>query len=143
MKDEKGYFYIIDAFLAIVILIIAISMVNTVISNLNPTYSDDSKDFNLAQDTMEILSRKINLTDRIFIEDISKILEENHNSKRSVKEVSKLCSEKFKKLGIKNYQFRENNVLGGKVLASSGTIGEDVSIASRSYGDYSYTLYVW
>ncbi len=143
MKDEKGYFYIIDAFLAIVILLIAISMVNTVISNLNPTYSDDSKDFNLAQDTMEILSRKINLTDRIFIEDISKILEENHNSKRSVKEVSKLCSEKFKKLGIKNYQFRENNVLGGKVLASSGTIGEDVSIASRSYGDYSYTLYVW
>lgn len=143
MKDEKGYFYIIDAFLAIVILLIAISMVNTVISNLNPTYSDDSKDFNLAQDTMEILSRKINLTDRIFIEDISKILEENHNSKRSVKEVSKLCSEKFKKLGIKNYQFREDNVLGGKVLASSGTIGEDVSIASRSYGDYSYTLYVW
>ena len=143
MKDEKGYFYIIDAFLAIVILLIAISMVNTVISNSNPTYSDDSKDFNLAQDTMEILSRKINLTDRIFIEDISKILEENHNSKRSVKEVSKLCSEKFKKLGIKNYQFRENNVLGGKVLASSGTIGEDVSIASRSYGDYSYTLYVW
>ena len=143
MKDEKRYFYIIDGFLAILILLIAISMVNTVISNLNPTYSDDSKDFNLAQDTMEILSRKINLTDRIFIEDISKILEENHNSKRSVKEVSKLCSEKFKKLGIKNYQFRENNVLGGKVLASSGTIGEDVSIASRSYGDYSYTLYVW
>ena len=143
MKDEKGYFYIIDAFLAIVILLIAILMVNSVISTTSPSYSTQSHDFTSAQDTMELLSAKINFTDRVFIEDISNILSTNHNSKHSVREVSKLCSEKFKKLGIENYQFRENNVLGGKVLASSGMLGEDVSIATRNYGDYSYTLYVW
>ena len=143
MKDEKGYFYIIDAFLAILILLIAILMVNSVISTTSPSYSTQSHDFTSAQDTMELLSAKINFTDRIFIEDISNILSTNHNSKHSVREVSKLCSEKFKKLGIENYQFRENNVLGGKVLASSGMLGEDVSIATRNYGDYSYTLYVW
>ena len=143
MKDEKGYFYIIDAFLAILILLIAILMVNSVISTTSPSYSTQSHDFTSAQDTMELLSAKINFTDRIFIEDISNILSTNHNSKHSVREVSKLCSEKFKKLGIENYQFRENNVLGGKVLASSGVLGEDVSIATRNYGDYSYTLYVW
>ena len=143
MKDEKGYFYIIDAFLAILILLIAILMVNSVISTTSPSYSTQSHDFTSAQDTMELLSAKINFTDRVFIEDISNILSTNHNSKHSVREVSKLCSEKFKKLGIENYQFRENNVLGGKVLASSGMLGEDVSIATRNYGDYSYTLYVW
>lgn len=143
MKDEKGYFYIIDAFLAIVILLIAILMVNSIISAPNPSYSSDSHDFKSAQDTMELLSAKVNFTDRVFIEDISNILNENHNSKHSIREVSKLCHEKFEKLGLKNYQFRENNVLGGKVLASSGALGEDVSIASRSYGEYSYTLYIW
>lgn len=46
MKDEKGYFYIIDAFLAIVILLIAILMVNSIVSTSNPNYSSTSHDFN-------------------------------------------------------------------------------------------------
>ena len=32
MKDEKGYFYIIDAFLAVLILLIVILMVNSIVS---------------------------------------------------------------------------------------------------------------
>ena len=132
MKDEKGYFYIIDAFLAVLILLIVILMVNSIVSMSNPNYSSDSHNFKSAQDTMELLSSGINSTDRVFIEDISSILDENHNSKYSVRKVSKLCREKFKKLGLKNYQFKENNVLGGKVLASSGALGEDVSVA-REY----------
>lgn len=143
MRDETGYFYIIDAFLAILILLVAILMVNTLISTHNPSYSSDSHDFNLAQDTMELLSAEINFTDRVFLGDISGILDENHNSKQSVREVSKLCREKFERLGLKNYQFKENKVLNGKVLASSGNPGDDVSVASRNYGDYSYTLYIW
>ena len=118
-------------------------MVNTIISTPNPNYSNNAYDFNSAQDTMEILSAKVNFTDRVFLEDISTILSNNHNSKQSVREVSKLCREKFEKLDLKNYQFKENNVLGGKILASSGALCEDVSIASRSYGDYDYTLYIW
>lgn len=39
MKDEKGYFYIIDAFLAVLILLIAILMVNSIVSIPNPDYS--------------------------------------------------------------------------------------------------------
>ena len=85
-------------------------MVNSVISTTNPSYSTQSHDFTSAQDTMELLSAKINFTDGIFIEDISNILSTNHNSKHSVREVSKLCSEKFKKLGIENYQFREKTM---------------------------------
>lgn len=39
MKDEKGYFYIIDAFLAVLILLIVILMVNSIVSMSNPNYS--------------------------------------------------------------------------------------------------------
>ena len=108
MKDEKGYFYIIDAFLAVLILLIVILMVNSIVSMSNPNYSSDSHNFKSAQDTMDLLSSGINSTDRVFIEDISSILDENHNSKYSVRKVSKLCREKFKKLGLKNYQFKES-----------------------------------
>ncbi len=117
MKDEKGYFfYIIDAFLAIVILLIAILMVNSIVSTSNPNYSSTSHDFKSAQDTMELLSAKINSYRQSFHRRYFNILDENHNSKHSVREVSKLCREKFEKLGLKNYQFKENNVLGGKAL---------------------------
>ena len=81
MKDEKGYFYIIDAFLAVLILLIVILMVNSIVSMSNPNYSSDLHNFKSAQDTMELLSSGINSTDRVFIEDISSILDENHNSK--------------------------------------------------------------
>ena len=41
--------------------------------------------------------------------------------------------------------FCENNVLKGKVLASSRDYSKagDVSVATRNYGDYSYTLSTW
>ena len=54
MKDEKGYFYIIDAFLAVLILLIVILMVNSIVSMSNPNYSSDSHNFKSAQDTMEL-----------------------------------------------------------------------------------------
>jgi hypothetical protein len=43
------------------------------------------------------------------------------------------------------YRFSETNMLDDKVLASSGEYSDadNVSVAIRSYGDYSYTLSVW
>ena len=94
---------------------------------------------------MEILSGKINYTDRTFIGDISEILRGNENSKESVSEVSKLSEDKLNTLKLENYRFSETNVLDNKVLASSGDYSKanDVSVAIRTYGDYSYTLSIW
>ena len=145
MLDEKGNFYIIDAVLAVILLLIVFLALNTAISIPSPDYSYQTKDIRTAQDIMEILSGKVNVTDRTFIGDISGVLSENKNSKEAIREVSKMCKNKLDSYNLENYRFCENNVLDGEVLASSGDYSKarDVSVASRSYGDYYYTLYVW
>ena len=145
MLDEKGSFYIIEAVLAITLLMTVFLIVNSVISIETPDYSYESRDTAIAQDTMEILSGKIDYRDQTFLGEISEILKENKNSKRSVEEVSQISKDKFQRLNIENYQFCENNVLKGKVLAASGDLNDagDVTVATRNYGEYSYTLSVW
>ena len=145
MLDDKGYFYIIDAILAVMLLLLVFLVINTTISVSSPDYSYEIHDFKTAQDTMELLSGKINFTDQTFLAEISQILKNGENSKESIREVSKLCMDKLNSYNIKKYKFSENNVLKGKVLASSGDYSKagDVSVATRNYGDYSYTLSVW
>ena len=145
MKDEKGNLYIIEAILAITILLIVVFAVNTIISIPEPEYSYEYHDLKSAQDIMEVLSGKINFTDQTFLGEISGILIKNKNSKKSIGEVSDICQKKFDSFKLTNFKFCENNVLKGKVLASNGNYKnvKEVSVATRTYGDYSYTLYVW
>ncbi|MDO5823159.1 hypothetical protein [Methanobrevibacter sp.] len=145
MLDEKGYFYIIDAVLAVILLLIVFLIVNAAISIPGPDYSYDSHNIRNAQDIMEILSGKVNFTDRSFLGSISKTLEKNNNSKKSIKEVSGISKEKFKSFDLNNYRFSENNVLKGEILSQSGDYAkaDNVSVATREYGKYSYTLSVW
>ena len=145
MLDEKGNFFIIDAVLAIILLLVVFLAFNSVISLQDASYSSETKESKNAQDIMEILSGKISHNDRTFIGDISEILMDNKNSKESVSEVSNLSKNKFDTLKLENYRFSETNVVDDKVLASSGEYSNanDVSVAIRTYGDYSYTLSIW
>ena len=145
MLDDKGSFYLIESILAIAILLMAVFVVNTVISIPSPDYSYDSSDIRTAQDVMESLSGKVNFTDKSFIGSISDTLKQNKNSKKSVRDVSGICQEKLDTYNLGSYRFCENNVLDGKVLASSGAYSKasSVSQATRTYGDYSYSLSVW
>ena len=94
---------------------------------------------------MELLSGKIDFNDRTFIGDISEILKDGENSKESIDKVSKISKNKLDSYNLKNYKFCENNILKGEVLASSGNYNnaQNVSVAIRTYGDYSYSLYLW
>ncbi len=145
MIDEKGNLYIADAMIALGILFIAMLMLNSLVSLPNPTYSDISHDSKNAQDIMEILSGKVDFEDKTFLIYITHILKENKNSKKSVQEVSQICDDKFAEFKIDNYRFIESNHLNSKVLASSGdfTKADSVSVATRNFDGYSYTLYVW
>ena len=145
MLDNKGSFYIFDAILAIFLLLIVFLVVNAAISMPSADYSYESKDIRTAQDVMELLSGKINFNDMTFLSKISKILEAGKNSKQSVREVSDICKDKLDSYNLKNYEFSENNILKGKVLASSGDYkkANDVDVATRNFGDYSYTLSLW
>ena len=142
MLDDKGSFYIIDAIMAIVLLLMVFLVVNTAITLPNHEYSYETRDIRTAQDIMELLSGKIDFTDQSFISNISNVLNENKNSKESIREVSKISKDKLDSYNLENYQFVESNVLNGEVLASKGSINDktNLSVATRSYGDYSYTL---
>jgi hypothetical protein len=145
MLDNKGSFYIFDAILAIFLLLIVFLVVNAAISMPSADYTYETKDIRTAQDVMELLSGKINFNDMTFLSKISKILEDGKNSKQSVREVSDICKDKLDSYNLKNYEFSENNILKGKVLASSGDYkkANDVDVATRNFGDYSYTLSLW
>ena len=145
MLDNKGSLYIIDAVLAVFLLLIVFLVVNAAISMPTADYSYQSKDIRTAQDVMELLSGKIDFTDRTFIAKISTILEDGKNSKESIQEVSEISKEKLDSYNIENYQLTETNVLNGKVLASSGDYdkADSVNVATRTYGEYSYTLSIW
>ena len=145
MLDEKGNFFIIEAILEIILLLIVILAFNSLILFQNSDYSSEIKSSMSAQEIMEVLDGKINFTDQSFLVDISAILKEKKNSKESIQEVSQLCDEKFETFKLQNYRFSENNLLDGKTLASDGDYSKakDISVASRDYGDYSYTLSVW
>ena len=145
MKDNTGSLYIIEAILAITILLVAILVINTVISIPSPDYSYEAHDLASAQDIMSSLSGKIDFEDQTFLGQISTILKEKKNSKKSISEVSEICQNKLEGFKLTNYKFCENNKLKGKVLAYRGNDNnaKEVSVATREYGDYSYTLYVW
>lgn len=145
MLDNKGSFYIFDAILAIFLLLIVFLVVNTAISIPAHDYSYESRDIRTAQDVMELLSGKIDFNDQTFLGEISTIMEEGDNSKESIREVSKLSEDRLDSYEIENYCFTENNVLDGEVLASSGDYKKatNVNVASRTYGDYSYSLSIW
>lgn len=145
MLDNKGSFYIFDAILAVFMLLIVFLVVNAAISIPATDYSYESKDIRTAQDVIELLSGKVDFTDKTFLGEISTILEDGENSKESIREVCDISKNKLESYNLKNYRFSENNVLDGKVLASSGDYNkaDDVDAASRTYGDYSYTLSLW
>ena len=145
MNDAKGSLYLADAIIALSILFIAMLMLNSLISIPNPTFSHVSHNSKNAQDIMEILSGKVDFEDKTFLGEITSILKDNKNSKKSISEVSKMCVSKFDEFKINNYRFIETNHINSKVLAESGdfTKAKNVSIATRNFDDYSYTLYLW
>ena len=134
-----------DAVLAVVLLLIAFLVVNGAISMPAHDYSYESKNIRTAQDVMELLSGKIDFNDGTFLGEISDILQDGKNSRESIREVSRISKDKLDSYNLKNYRFSETNVLKDKVLASKGDYekAKDVDVATRTYGDYSYTLSVW
>ena len=145
MSDNRGSFYIFDAILAAFLILLVFLVVNSAISLPTVDYSYESKEIRTAQDVMELLSGKVDFDDRTFLEEISSILEDGENSKESIGEASEISKRKLDSYDLKNYRFTENDVLDGEVLASSGDYkkADNVDVASRTYGDYSYSLSIW
>ena len=139
--DDKGFLSIIDATIAIVLVITVLLIFSSLLSVSLETYSASSRDSKNSQDIMNSIDTKINYTDTSFLEEITRILEENDNSEKSVKTVSKMIESK---IHLNKFVFKETKQLN-KVLFSTGdyTSSDNFTVASRDCGNYSYTLIVY
>ena len=147
IKDNKGFISLADAMLSIFILIMVLIAFNMIIDIDVPSLSEENTNFKTSQDIMEVMSSKVDGRDYTLIERISYILSSNNNSIVSKREVKSLLDDFFSAYLDNNYHyaFVESNNLNGEVLSSNGDYesSDRVNVAIRSYGNYSYKLYLF
>ena len=145
IKDERGFLSLFDSLLALFLVFVVFIAFNMVMEIEVPSLSEENNDFKTSQDLMEILSSKATDRDYSTLEIISYTLDYNNNSLASQREVTGILDEFFSiYLSSGSYSFAETSQLGGKVLSSRGNVmdGDEVTVAIRHYGNYSYKLYV-
>jgi hypothetical protein len=147
IKDNKGFISLADAMLSIFILLMVLIAFNMIIDIDVPSLSEENTNFKTSQDIMEVMSSKVDGRDYTLIERISYILSSNNNSIVSKREVKSLLDDFFSAYLDNNYHyaFVESNNLNGEVLSSNGDYesSDRVNVAIRSYGNYSYKLYLF
>ncbi len=134
-----------DSLLAVFLLFMVFIAFNMAMEIEVPSLSEENSDFKTSQDLMEILSSKATDRDHSTLEIISYTLDYNNNSLSSQREVTRILDEFFSIYFTRgNYSFAETSQLGGKVLSSRGNVmdGDEVTVAIRHHGNYSYKLYV-
>ena len=145
-RDKKGFFSILDGILAILMIVIALVVFNTVINMDISQYSKEHSDFLTSQDVMETMSLKINENSYSTLELIKYTLESNNNSLQSI-EQAKIIAGEFLNSTIpnKSYTLVENNQLNGTVIVANDklNLAENISVSTRNIGKYSFTLYIW
>ena len=142
MLDNQGILSIFDSSIAIFILLLFLLIISSFLAIPIESFSDYSQNSKTSQDIMESLSTKIEFNDTTFLEDISQILQENHNSQISIKKVSQMIVDELNL--NKTYIFKETKVIN-KVLVSNGDYinSNNFTVATRNCGDYSYTLIIY
>jgi len=145
LNDNKGIMSLFDS-LIVIFLIFVVLIAFNVIDNIEiPSLSYENENFKVSQDVMEIMDSKGRGNDFSMIEKISYLMSVNNNSFKSQSEAGKILDEFFDiYLPDKDYSFLEINQLDSKVLSSNGDVfsHENVSVAIRNYGNYSYKLYI-
>lgn len=135
-----------DGILAMLMIIIALLIFNTVINIDISQYTKESEDFQTSQDVMEIMALKVHENSYSTLEIITHNLENNNNSLQTIENVS-IIAEEFLNTTIPNkkYSLVENNQLNGTVIAANDNmyLAKNISTATRNIGKFSFTLYIW
>lgn len=147
IKDNKGFISLTDALLSIFILLMVLIAFNMITDIEIPSLSEENKDLKTSQDIMEIMSSKIDGRGHTVLERITYILAENNNSIASKREVKEILDDFFMVYleDRYHYSFVETNQLNGEVLSSNGDYesANNIDVAMRKYGNYSYSLYLF
>lgn len=147
IKDNKGFISLTDALLSIFILLMVLIAFNMITDIEIPSLSEKNNDLKTGQDIMEVMSSKIDGRDHTVLERITYILSENNNSIASKREVKEILDDFFMVYleDRYHYSFAETNQLNGDVLSSNGDYesANNIDVAMRKYGNYSYSLYLF
>lgn len=152
INDNKGFLSLIDALLSIFLILMVLVSFNMLMDMESPSLSRESHQLKTSQDIMEIMSSKVDGRDYSMLEKVSYILSSNNNSMSSRRDVKNLLDEFFASYFNDDYNYKdyhysfiETNQLNGEVLSANGDYddSDEVSLAIRNYGNYSYKLYIF
>ena len=152
INDNKGFLSLMDAILSIFLIFIVLVSFNMIVDMDIPSLSEENDQFKTSQDIMEIMSSNLDGRDYSVLERVSYTLSSNNNSISSKREAKKILDEFFAIYFNSNYNYKdyhysfvETNQLNGDVFSSNGdyTGANELSVAIRNYGNYSYKLYIF
>lgn len=148
IKDNKGFFSLLDGILAILILFIGLLVFSMVLNFHAPSPYDNSVDSKVANDAMEVMALKIDENSYSTLDSIVAILKANDNNldyetKNNIANIAGGFLNRT--IPDKNYLLVENNVLDGETIVSKGDIltASNISSTTRNLGEYSFTLSVF
>jgi len=147
-KDKKGFLSLLDGILAILLVLIALLVFNTVLNFNTPSPYDDYIDSKVANDAMELMAIKIDENSYSILESIIIVLKSNDNTLNyeTKKNIANIAGNFLNKtISNNNYLLVENNVLDGEIIVSNGDIltASNISTSTRNLGEYSFTLSVF
>lgn len=142
--DERGLALTFDAVLALIpVLIVLTSVANLGSSHLTTSSLQISHQ---AQDSLDLMAQYRDHGQLTILEEITTTLESNHNNATGV-EAANLIAGQFlnKTIPRMKYVFIELKQLNKASIVSNGDLSnaENVGVSSRSYGNYTFQLYVW
>lgn len=144
--DEKGFIFTFDAALALIPIFILLLAVNTIDSGNFALSSEQMRLSHQAQDCMDLMAQYQGSSGVTVINEIVSNLAANDNNDIGVKAAAEVAGGFLdKNLPGKHYKLVELKQLNGATIASNGQIedAKNVAVASRSYGNYNFLLYVW
>ena len=145
LMDNRGFIFTFDAILALIPVFIVLMAVSSVGQGDLILPSQQIRLAHQGQDSMDQMAQYRN-SDGIVLEEIVMVLKANHNSAAGIDAAGKIAGEFLdKNLPGMSYKLIELNQLNGTTITSHGDMADakNVAVGSRSYGNYSFQLYVW
>jgi len=143
--DSKGFIFTFDAVLALIpILILFTAVINM---GNNDLVSGELRLSQDAQDSLETMAQYKNSADGVTIlQKITETLRINNNNPAGIATAGTIAGEFLNKtlVGLK-YNLTEVSQLDGITIASNANMEDatNVNVAIRSYGNYTFKLYIW
>ncbi len=145
--DSRGIIFTIDAALALIPLFILLASLAN-ISNADTIFNSDQIRINHdAQDTLETMaSYKSGGDESTILQNITDSLIINNNSAQGILLSGQIAGSYLNKtIGNSKYTLTEISQLKGQIIASNADVknGANVAVGIRSYGNYTFQLFVW